>query len=92
MIAPALLLSSCILDGQETETASEPEPDVIEEKIIARVLINGREDDDIHVLCEDGSYYYKYIRPRANRLYLAQPGDTLVLVNNKISDLKPRLK
>lgn len=79
----ALILSSC-----SSGTEESADKDVMELKIIERATFVPQADNHLYVLCTDGSVYKEYT------LFghaLAQKGDTLVLQNGEIFDVRYRM-
>lgn len=79
------VLTSCSssVSGSE-ETASEA---CIELKVIERAVVNGKCSDELHILANDGTTYHHFIY-WDDDYHLAQKGDTVVIKDGRVVDVK----
>ncbi len=71
--------------AKKQESSSET---TSEQKVIERISFSTRDLDVVHILFEDGSIYTKFVGDRDSPSHLAQKGDTVVIKNGEISEIK----
>lgn len=87
LLAALMLMSVSCSSSSASSEAQAPTQDVVEEKIIARVALTGKCDEQLQLITEDGVYYSYYVYGK-NRLCLAQVGDTLIIKNGEPAGIK----